>query len=145
MNKTRAHGMKNLRDYYEFKVGRRVADSHWWKVKKVLVDAGMDLSERNLNHYLEIKKHCPRYTSNLGKISNKLKAFSSYLGVKSGLTGNQINYYFSSQNIKATPSTVNRWFQAVGGFKKDRVYNFKELSIVAIPAFVYQLKTEVSS
>ena len=145
MNETHAHGMNNLRQHYEFKVKRRVADSHWWKVRKVLKDANLELTERNLDHYLEIKKYSPRYHANIVKISQKLKELSGFIGSKSSLTGNQFIYYLSSQKITATSSTINRWFQPVSGFRKDRVYDLKELSIVAIPAFVYQIKQEVSN
>ena len=137
--------MEQLRRHYEMRMGRRVADSHWWKVRKILENANIELTETNLDHYLEIRKLCPRYSVNFKILLQRIKAFNEYLGSKKQMTGLHFCYYLKSQNVKPHQATISRWFSPVGGFKKDRVYSLKELSTIAIPAFSYQIKNEVSN
>ena len=137
--------MEILRQYYEIRQGKRVSDSHWSKVKNRLLDANLSLTESNLNNYLEIIKYCPRYRESFKFLANKLKNFADYLGLYShSMRGDSFCYYLYNQDIKPKQSTISRWFQPVGGFRKSRVYTSKELSIVAISAFIYQVKQEVS-
>ena len=134
--------MELLRDYYEIRLNKRVADSHWWKVKRTLLDAGLELTKDNLNHYLDIRKFCPRYSVNFKTLSGKLKAFSEYLGNKPQMSGEKFCLYLKTQKLSPNQSTVSRWFKSVGGYRRDRNYTVKELSIIAVSAFTYQIKEE---
>jgi len=127
------------------RMGRRVADSHWWKVRQILKNANIELTENNLDHYLQIRKLCPRYSVNFKILLERIKAFNEYLSTKKHLTGTHFCYYLNSQNVRPHQSTISRWFASVGGFKSDRVYSLKELSTIAIPAFSYLIKREVST
>jgi len=137
---------ERVRQYYEVRLGKpRVADSHWWKIKKILSDANLELTENNIDRYLELKKYCPRYTSNLSLISSKLKAFTEYVRGSEKVSGKYFYHYLILQNINPTQPTFSRWFKPVGGYRKDRLYTIKDLTIVAMSAFIYQIKKEVST
>ncbi|MDF5717712.1 MAG: hypothetical protein PUP93_28560 [Rhizonema sp. NSF051] len=137
--------VESVRHYYQMRLGKQISDTHWTRVKNRLAEAGLELSEVNINSYLELSKHLPRYRNSFKLLGIKLKTFADYLQTSPNLTGLHFQYYLKSQNINPTQPTVSRWFQPVGGYRKNRIYNSKELAIIAIPAFIYQIKKEHSN
>lgn len=129
------------RTIYETLAGKRVCDSHWWRVRQAMAAAELPLTKTGFELFLALKKTSPRYFSQYHKvkaqISQKLEP-----AIGEGITGEQFLKLLNRLNINPNQSTVSRWFKGCGGFKSKAFYSKKVLLPICIAALIYKSKAQ---
>lgn len=133
--------MEESRIVYETLVGKRVSDTHWWRVKKCMNACELPLTKYGFDLYLALKKTSPRYFTQYHKVKGLInKQIEPLLG--EGLSGEEFLDVLKKVNINPHQSTISRWFRSVGGFKATGFYNKASLLPIVVAALIYKAKTQ---
>lgn len=133
--------MEQERIVYETLVGKRVCDTHWWRVKKVMKNCELPLTKYGFNLYLSLKKTSPRYFTQYHKVKGLIaQKIEPLLG--EGLSGDEFLKILEKVNIHPHQSTVSRWFKGIGGFKASGFYSKTSLLPIVAIALIYKAKTQ---
>jgi hypothetical protein len=133
--------MEQERIVYETLVGKRVCDTHWWRVKKVMENCELPLTKYGFNLYLSLKKTSPRYFTQYHKVKGLIsQKIEPLLG--EGLSGDEFLKVLEKVNIHPHQSTVSRWFKGIGGFKASGFYSKASLLPIVAIALIYKAKTQ---
>ncbi len=144
MKRSEAETNSEARMAYEFFLRKRVSDNHWYTVKRLLTQAGMEVNKDTVVFYAKLRKEIPRSAVNVLKVFECYQRAEKLLAINSSkIRGCEILEILANEGIQPHPATISRWFKSVGGFRKARYYYPEKLTPVLTAAFIYQTVNSV--
>lgn len=129
------------RTAYEFFLGKRVSDNHWYSVKRVLSQNNMEVNSENVVFYAKLRKENKRTSVNVVQLFEYRKKAEKLLALNdSKITGERILEILASEGIKPHMATISRWFKPLGGFRRTRWYFPEKLVPVITSALLYKVQ-----
>ena len=123
---------------YELIFGR-CSDTHWRNVQKILQKNKMEITPKNVRFFAEIRKIIPRSAIGVeGILTCYSKAEKLLSKTNQDIKGGEVLNILSQYGVKPHPSTVTRWFKALGGYRKDKEYSPQDLKPIFTSAFIYK-------
>lgn len=123
---------------YEVITGR-VSDNHWYRVKRLLRKHRLETTVENVQFFADLRQIIPR--SAIG-IEGLLDCYSQAekLLAKSNrsIKGSEVLEMLASYGVKPHQTTVSRWFQSLGGYRRNREYTPEQLKGIFTHAFLYK-------
>jgi hypothetical protein len=129
------------RTAYEFFLGKRVSDNHWYSVKRALTDNNMEITNDNVVFYAKLRRDIKRTSVNVVQVFEYRKKAEKLLALNdSKITGERILEILAGEGIKPHMATISRWFKPLGGFRKTRWYYPEKLVSVITSALLYKVE-----
>lgn len=129
------------RTAYEFFLGKRVSDNHWYSVKRTLAQNNMEVNDDTVVFYAKLRKENKRSSVNVVQLFEYRKKAERLLALNdSKITGERILEILANEGIKPHMATISRWFKPVGGFRKTRWYYPEKLVPVITSALLYKVQ-----
>lgn len=144
------------RDYYETKIGRRISDSLWTRIKRRIVyDLELDLNFDSIQTYIALINYLDGNYSGKTNIYKRVFEERQQMAQRiqtvsfSKTTDNESHIYtlgmdimtvISEFNMHPHPETRAKWFKDIGGFRKYRQYTTKEVAEILQHIFRYRLR-----
>lgn len=123
---------------YEAIMGR-IADNHWYRVKKLLVKHRLEVTVANAQFFAELRKLIPRSAIGVEGILDCYQKVDQILGKSSrSLQGSEVLMMLSQYGVRPHQTTISRWFRPLGGYRKHREYSPDKLKSVFVQAFLYK-------
>lgn len=131
---------KDARLAYELARGQgRCSDNHWYLTKKLLRQNGLEATVKNAQFIAELRKVIPRSSIGaLGVLQCYQKADELLSKATEPLKGSDVLEMLRQYDVAPHQSTVSRWFQQLGGYRKNRLYKPQDLKNVLTSAFIYK-------
>jgi hypothetical protein len=130
--------LSDARIEYELIFGR-CSDTHWRNVQKILQKNQMEITPKNVRFFAEIRKIIPRSAIGVeGILTCYSKAEKLLEKTNEEIKGGEVLNILSEYGIKPHPSTVTRWFKALGGYRRDKKYSPEQLKPIFTSAFIYK-------
>lgn len=131
---------KDARLAYELARGQgRCSDNHWYLTKKLLRQNGLEVTVKNAQFIAELRKVIPRSSIGaLGVLQCYQKADELLSKATEPLKGSDVLEMLRQYDVAPHQSTVSRWFQQLGGYRKNRLYKPQDLKNVLTSAFIYK-------
>lgn len=128
----------NHKKLLEKHLKRKISDSTYFRIKRVMCDNNLPITRENLEVVASIKRVCVKHriTLEIG-----LTYYLKTANIQTSLTGKKLFEYV--QNLthnKPHRITITRWFD--GGYKPEKIYTTVEISKVLLSAFLYNLRTK---
>ena len=133
--------MKDIdaRTAYEFYLGKRTTDNHWYSVCRNLRNAGMEVNSDNVVFYAKLREAIPRSSLSILKVFELYKRAEKMLALNnSKVKGSEVLEILAKEGIRPHPSTITRWFKPLNGFRKSRDYYPEKLTPVLTSALIYK-------
>ncbi len=129
------------RTAYEFFLGKRVSDNHWYSVKRTLTQNNMEVNDDTVVFYAKLRKENKRSSVNVVQLFEYRKKAEKLLALNdSKITGERILEILANEGITPHMATISRWFKPVGGFRKTRWYYPEKLVPVITSALLYKVQ-----
>jgi hypothetical protein len=127
---------------YETLLNKRVSDSHWTKIKKLMVECDLPLDPQGFRVMAGLRSTCPRYFTLYSEIKDELTSFGREIlpELSGGVTGEQFLSILKRRGINPDQSTVSRWFRSVGGFGRKIFYVKATILPVLATALIYEYR-----
>ncbi len=134
---------KDARLAYELARGQgRCSDNHWYLTKKLLCQNGLEITVKNAQFIAELRKVIPRSSIGaLGVLQCYQKAEELLSKSTKPLKGSDVLELLHQYDVVPHQSTVSRWFQPLGGYRKNRLYKPQDLKNVLTSAFIYKAQS----
>jgi len=130
--------LSDARIEYELIFGR-CSDTHWRNVQKILQKNQMEITPKNVRFFAEIRKIIPRSAIGVeGILTCYSKAEKLLEKTNEEIKGGEVLNILSEYGVKPHPSTVTRWFKALGGYRRDKKYSPEQLKPIFTSAFIYK-------
>ncbi len=130
---------KDARLAYELARGLgRCSDNHWYLTKKLLRQNGLDINVKNAQFFAELRKVIPRSSIGaLGVLQCYQRADELLSKASEPIKGFDVLEMLRQYGVTPHQSTVSRWFQSIGGYRRNRIYKPQDLKNVLTQAFLY--------
>ena len=129
---------------YEALIGKRVSDTHWYRIKCLAKKSGIELDTDGLRLIIELRRLNPRYFNLYPQIHQHLTHYGQQIGshLGSGITGEGlIHLIHTNLGIHPHRTTMYRWFHRSGNaFQANTVYDRKTAMVVLTNALIYKAK-----
>ncbi len=134
---------KDARLAYELARGLgRCSDNHWYLTKKVLRQNGLEITVKNAQFIAELRKIIPRSSIGvLGVLQCYQKADELLTKTTESIKGSDVLEMLRGYGVTPHQCTVSRWFQSVGGYRRNKLYKPQELKNVFTQAFLYRAQS----
>ena len=131
---------KDARLAYELARGQgRCSDNHWYLTKKLLRQNGLEVTVKNAQFIAELRKVIPRSSIGaLGVLQCYQKADELLSKATEPLKGSDVLEMLRQYDVAPHQSTVSRWFQSLGGYRRNRLYKPQDLKNILTIAFIYK-------
>lgn len=130
--------LSDARIEYELIFGR-CSDTHWRNVQKILQKNQMEITPKNVRFFAEIRKIIPRSAIGVeGILTCYSKAEKLLEKTNEDIKGVEVLNILSEYGVKPHPSTVTRWFKALGGYRRDKQYSPEQLKPIFTSALIYK-------
>ncbi|HEY9652068.1 MAG TPA: hypothetical protein V6C95_15490 [Coleofasciculaceae cyanobacterium] len=131
--------LEDARLAYEIARGKRCSDNHWYNTRKLLERHGLEITPKNAQFFAELRKMIPR--SAIG-ISGLLDCYKKADEILSNSTqyfkGYEVLEILRQYGVCPHQSTVSRWFQPLGGYRRNKEYSPQQLKNIFSVAFIYK-------
>lgn len=136
---------KDARLAYELARGQgRCSDNYWYLTKKLLRQNGLEVTVKNAQFIAELRKVIPRSSIGaLGVLQCYQKADELLSKATEPLKGSDVLDILRQYDVAPHQSTVSRWFQQLGGYRKNRLYKPQDLKNVLTSAFIYKAQNSI--
>ena len=128
---------------YELAQGKRVSDSHWSNVKKILTHNSLEVNPSTVVFYSKLRKEIPRSSVGIFEVFKCYQRAEKLLINSPKIRGSEILDILAREGISPHPSTISRWFKSLGGFRKTRLYLPEKLTPILAQAFIYKTANQV--
>ena len=130
---------KDARLAYEVVRGSRCSDNHWYRTRKLLEQNNLEVNVKNAQFIAELKKAIPRSPIGvLGVLQCYQKADEILSKTSTSVKGFEILEMLRQYDVTPHQSTISRWFQGIGGYRKNRLYKPQDLKTIFTSAFLYK-------
>lgn len=135
-----ARADEDARLAYELSMKRRISDTQWWKVRKLLTKHKLEVTATNAQFWAKLRQKVPRTAVGVdGLIDAYRRADELTKRAKGTLKGSEIVKILLQFGISAHRTTIGRWFsKSAGGYKQNREYKPEEVRDILIDAFLYK-------
>lgn len=124
---------------YEVARGKRCSDNHWYNTRKLLERHGLEVNPKNAQFFAELRKVIPRSAIGISGLLDCYKTADEILSKSTQkLKGSEVLEILRQYGVSPHQSTVSRWFQSLGGYRKNREYSPQQLKELFSVAFIYK-------
>lgn len=124
---------------YEVARGSRCSDNHWYNTRKLLARHGLEVNKENVQFFAELRKSIPRSAIGIeGLLDCYKKADEILSNSTQSLKGYRILEILRQYGVNPHQSTISRWFQPLGGYRRNREYPPQKLKGLFSAAFIYK-------
>ncbi len=123
---------------YEAITGR-VTDNTWYRVKRLLKKHRLEVTVSNAQFFAELRQSIPRSAIGVDGLLDCYRQVEEILA-KANRTfeGREVLMMLASYGIKPHQTTISRWFQPLGGYRRHRKYSVEQLKSIFVHAFLYK-------
>ncbi len=134
---------KDARVAYELARGQgRCSDNHWYLTKKLLRQNGLEITVKNAQFIAELRKVIPRSSIGaLGVLQCYQKADELLSKATEPIKGSDVLDMLRTYGAMPHQCTISRWFQSIGGYRRNRLYKPEQLKNVFTSAFLYKAQS----
>lgn len=123
---------------YEVAVGGRISDRSWYDVRRLMTRHKLEITIENSQFIAQIRKEIPRSAIGVSGILDCYQKANKILESSQSLKGSEILRILAQYGVTPHQTTISRWFQSLGGYRKDRIYPSKKLKPLLTKAFIYK-------
>ncbi len=124
---------------YEVARGKRCSDNHWYNTRKLLERQALEVTPKNAQFFAELRKVIPRSAIGISGLLDCYRKADEILNNSSqNLKGFEVLKILRQYGVSPHQSTVSRWFQPLGGYRKNREYSPQQLKNLFSVAFIYK-------
>lgn len=128
-----------MRLAYELAVGKRVSDNHWYLTRRLLSEHKLELSTENVQFWAELRQQVPKTAIGVHGLLEAYHRANKLLDrARKNFKGSEVTQILFQFGITPNQSTISRWFKSLGGYKKNREYQPKQIKKILIRAFIYK-------
>lgn len=130
---------KDARLAYELARGGRCSDNHWYRTRKLLERNNLEINIKNAQFIAELRKVIPRSPVGImGVLKCYQKAEEILSKTSQSVKGSDVLEMLRQYDVTPHQSTVSRWFQSIGGYRRNRLYTPEQLKNIFTAAFLYK-------
>ncbi len=134
--------MSNLEDArlaYEVARGSRCSDNHWYNTRRLLARHGLEVNTENVQFFAELRQSIPRSAIGIEGLLDCYKKADEILSKSTqSLKGYRVLEILRQYGVSPHQSTISRWFQPLGGYRRNREYPPQKLKSLFSTAFIYK-------
>lgn len=130
---------KDARLAYELTRGERCSDNHWYRTRQLLSRNNLEVNIKNAQFIAELRKVIPRSPVGVvGVLQCYQKAEELLDKISHSVKGADVLEMLRQYGISPHQSTISRWFQSIGGYRRNRLYTPEQLKNIFTSAFLYK-------
>jgi len=124
---------------YEIARGSRCSDNHWYNTRRLLARHGLEVNRENVQFFAELRKVIPRSAIGIEGLLDCYKKADEILSKSTqSLKGSDVLAILRQYGVNPHQSTISRWFQPLGGYRKNKEYSSQQLKNLFSLAFIYK-------
>ena len=134
---------RELKDFYESKLGKPISDSSWYRVCDCLRGTCGEVTKENLEVYAKMRKACARLPIELSEFIQIWQSVQTLRNSnEEAITGSQFRKMLTQNIPSRIPDiTFYRWFIRAGlNFRKRNEYTPEQLIPVTVSAWCWYLR-----
>lgn len=134
-----AENLETARLAYELARGGRCSDNHWYRTRKLLERHRLEVNAKNCQFFAELRRVIPRSAIGIeGLLDCYQKADELLSKSAQKLKGSEVLAILRQYGIAPHQTTISRWFQSLGGYRKNKEYSPEKLKNLFAAAFLYK-------
>jgi hypothetical protein len=131
--------LEDARLAYELARGSRCSDNHWYRTRKLLERHQLEVNVKNCQFFAELRRVVPRSAIGIEGLLDCYKQANEVLTKSNqALKGSEVLKILHQYGISPHQATVSRWFQPLGGYRRNREYSPQQLRNIFTAAFLYK-------
>lgn len=130
---------KDARLAYELTRGGRCSDNHWYRIRQLLSRNNLEVNIKNAQFIAELRKVIPRSSVGVVVVLQCYQKAEELLAkTTQSVKGSDVLEILSQYDVTPHQSTISRWFQSIGGYRRNRLYTPEQLKNIFTSAFLYK-------
>lgn len=124
---------------YETAMGYRCSDNHWYRTRKLLEKHKLEITTKNCQFFAELRKVIPRSAIGIEGLLDSYKKADEILSKSTQkLKGTEVLSILRQYGVAPHQTTISRWFQPLGGYRRNKEYSPEQLKNLFATAFIYK-------
>lgn len=133
------NSIEQARLAYETATGYRCSDNHWYRTRKLLEKHQLEVNSKNAQFFAELRKVIPRSAIGIEGLLDCYKKADEILSKSTqNLKGTEVLSILRQYGVSPHQTTISRWFQPLGGYRKNKEYSPEQLKKLFATAFLYK-------